>query len=108
MDGGGLGAGLAAAGSVTEIQVTGRAGVPADAAAAALNVTVTEAQGAGYVTVFPCGSPRPTASTLNFVAGSTIPNGAIAKIGVNGKICLYANSATHLIADIAGYFPANS
>ena len=107
VDGGGLGAGLAAAGSVTEIQVTGRAGVPADAAAAALNVTVTEAQGGGFVTVFPCGSPRPTASTLNFVAGSTIPNGAIAKIGVNGKICLYANNATHLIADIAGYFPAN-
>ena len=108
VDGQGLGAGLAAAGSVTEIQVTGRAGVPADAAAAALNVTVTEAQAAGYVTVFPCGSPRPTASTLNFVAGSTIPNAAITKIGVNGKVCLYANNATHLIADITGYFPANN
>ncbi len=107
VDGQGLGAGLAAAGSVTEIQVTGRAGVPADAAAVALNVTVTDAQAAGYVTVFPCGSPRPTASTLNFVTGSTIPNGAIAKIGVNGKVCLYANNATDLIADVTGYFPAS-
>ena len=90
---------MAAAGSVTEIQVTGRAGVPADAAAAALNVTVTDAQAAGYVTVFPCGSARPTASTLNFVAGSTIPNGTITKIGVNGKVCLYASGATHLISE---------
>ena len=39
------------------------------AAAVVLNVTVTGAQGSGFVTVFPCGEALPTASNLNFVAG---------------------------------------
>ena len=103
-DGQGQGGGPVAAGSVTEVQITGRAGVPTGAVAAVLNVTVTEAQGAGYVTVFPCGSTPPTASNLNYVLGSTVPNGVIAKIGAGGKVCLYANSATHLIVDVSGYF----
>ena len=31
----------------------------------------------GYLTVFPTGEARPTASNLNFVAGQTVPNLAI-------------------------------
>jgi len=54
--------------------------------------------------VFPCGSTPPTASNLNYVLGSTVPNGVIAKIGAGGKVCLYANSAAHLIVDVSGYF----
>ncbi len=103
-DGTGQAAGLQAPGSVTEVQITGRAGVPADAAAVVLNVTVTEAQAAGFVTVFPCGSPRPNASNLNYVAGSTVPNNVIAKIGAGGKVCLFTSNATHLLADVSGYF----
>ena len=104
IDGVGRGAGLAARGSVTEVQVNGRAGIPSGATAVVLNVTVTEAQGAGFVTVWPCGTPRPNASSLNYVAGSTVPNGVIAKVGVNGKVCLFASNGTHLISDVAGYF----
>ncbi|MCU1400054.1 MAG: hypothetical protein JWN62_3163 [Acidimicrobiales bacterium] len=103
-DGQGQRAGLPARGSVTEVQITGRAGVPTDAAAVVLNVTVTEAQGAGFVTVFPCGTERPNASNLNYVTGSTVPNNVIAKIGTGGKVCLYTSNATHLLADVNGYF----
>ncbi|MCU1389163.1 MAG: hypothetical protein JWL72_2501 [Ilumatobacteraceae bacterium] len=103
-DGQGQAAGLPAQGSVTEVQITGRAGVPADAAAVVLNVTVTEARGAGFVTVFPCGTDRPNASNLNYVTGSTVPNNVIAKIGAGGKVCLYTSNATHLLADVNGYF----
>jgi hypothetical protein len=85
--------------------VAGRAGVPVGALAAVLNVTVTEAQGAGFVTVFPCGSVRPVASSLNYGVGSTIPNGVIAKLGDGGKVCLFVSNGTHLIADVTGYFP---
>jgi hypothetical protein len=92
------------AGTVTELHVTGRAGVPADATSVVLNVTVTEPQQAGYVTVFPCGTAVPNASNLNFVAGQTIPNAVIAKVGTNGNVCLYSSARTQLVADVNGWF----
>jgi hypothetical protein len=103
VDGQSQGIGLRGAGSVTELQVSGRHGVPGDASAAVLNVTVTGAQGDGFVTVWPCGTPMPNASSLNFVSGQTIPNAVITKIGAGGKVCLYTTAATFLIADINGY-----
>ena len=60
-------------GSTLALPVAGRAGVPADAVAVVLNVTVTEAQGDGFITVFPCGAAQPTASNLNYVAGADHP-----------------------------------
>jgi hypothetical protein len=105
IDGQGSGAGVRPADSVTEVQITGRAGIPADAAAAVLNVTVTGAEAAGYLTVFPCGSAQPNASSVNYVAGATVANAVIIKIGAGGKVCVYTQSAAHLIADINGYFP---
>jgi hypothetical protein len=96
------------AGSVTELQVGGRVGVPGDAAAVVLTVTVTGARDAGFVTVWPCGVARPNASNLNFAAGATIANTAITKLGLNGKVCVYTSAATHLIADITGQYPADA
>ena len=98
------------AGQTIELQVTG-AGVtkvPADAAAVVLNVTATEATVAGYVTVWPCGAPRPTASNLNLTPGVTAPNLVVSKIGAGGKVCLFAQNGGHLLADVAGYDPAVS
>ena len=106
VDGQSLRIGLRPAGSVTELQVTGSNGVPDDASAAVLNVTVTGAQGDGFVTVWPCGTPMPNASSLNFTAGQTIPNAVITKIGAGGKICLNSSAATNLIVDINGYYPS--
>src|SRR3954452_8730740 len=42
-------------GSVTEVQVTGRAGIPADAAAVAVNMAAVNPEDAGYLSAFPCG-----------------------------------------------------
>ena len=108
VDGLSAGVGAVAADSVTELVVAGRAGVLADAAAAALNVTVTEAVGNGYATVFPCGSQRPTASNLNYADGQTVPNAVIARLGVDGRVCVYSQRAVHLVVDVNGYFPATS
>jgi hypothetical protein len=58
------------------------------------------------VTLYPCGSPRPTASNLNYVAGSTVANFVLAKVGAGGKVCIYTQSTVNLIADVNGYFPA--
>ena len=96
--------GLRAGGSVTELPVAGRAGVPADAAAVVLNVTVTEPALAGFVTVYPCGVDRPNASSVNFVAGQTIANAVTAKVGTGGKVCLFTNVDTQLVVDVTGSF----
>jgi len=102
------GTGAVAAGSETSLPITGRAGIPGDATAVVLNVAVTDAQGPGFITAYPCGQPRPTAANLNYVAGSTVPNLVIAKIGAGGAVCLFSFAATQIIADVNGYFPAGS
>jgi len=35
-----------------------------------------------------------------------VPNGVIAKVGANGKVCLFVSNDAHLLADVAGYFTA--
>jgi len=106
VDGQALGTGLAEAGTVTELQITGRTSIPADASAVVLNIAVTNTVGPGFITVFPCGSPRPNASNVNFTAGQTVQNLVIAKTGTGGKVCLFTLAGTHLIADANGYFLA--
>ncbi len=50
------GTGTRERGSTMELVVAGRGGVAADAAAVALNVTVADPTGGGFVTVYPCGA----------------------------------------------------
>ena len=101
---GGVGPGKVAGGQVVEVPVAGRLGVPGSGAGAvALNVTVTDADGPGFVTVYPCGD-RPLASNVNFVAGQTVPNAVIAPLSARGTVCLFASGGTHLLADVSGWF----
>lgn len=94
------------AGSTTLLTVTGTPGVPTTGVVAVvLNVTATEATGAGFVTVYPAGTNRPTASNLNLeFVGQTIPNLVTVRVGSAGQIALFTQSGTHLIADVAGYY----
>ena len=100
--------GVRKAGSTTELIVGGRGGSPESAAAAVLNVTVVGAAADGYVTVWPCGSTQPDASSLNFAAGDTIPNAVITKLGAGGKVCLFTSADIQMLADLNGYYPAGS
>jgi hypothetical protein len=93
---------------VLQLDVTDRGGSTWNAAAVSLNVTATQTGGAGFATVYPCGSSRPGSSTINYGAGATIANGIIAKVGAGGKVCIYTHSPAHLIVDIDGFFPAGS
>jgi len=102
------GAGAVAGGTVLALPVTGRGGVGADAASVVLNVAVTGPQAAGFVTVFPCGSPRPTASSLNYAAGQTISNAVTAKIGADGSVCVFSLASADVIVDVVGYSPVGS
>ena len=100
--------GFAAAGSTTELQVSGVAGIPATAKAVVLNATVTQPEAVGYLTVFPCGESRPTTSNVNYSTGQTIPNMVVVALPANGKICFYTNKKAHLVADVNGYFSQTS
>jgi hypothetical protein len=89
-----------------DLQVTGQGGVPASAVAAVvLNVTATNATASSYLTVFPTGATRPTASNLNFVARQTVPNRVMVKVGTGGRITIYNFSGTtDVVADVGGWF----
>ena len=96
------------AGQFIDLKVTEIAGVPANATAVVLNVTATNVSGAeSYLTVWPAGSTRPVASNLNFIAGQTVPNLVIAKVGQDGKVSIYNNVGTvDVVADAQGWFAA--
>ncbi len=98
-----------AAGAQQEVTVAGANGVPADAAAAVLNVTATGTDdGAGYLTAFPCGTSVPNVSNLNFAAGATIPNAVTVKIGIDGKVCFFTSATIHLLVDLDGVYTSTA
>ncbi len=102
VDGISQGGGIHAAGSVRAVQVAGRGGVPLSATSALLNITVTESTGRGFVTVFPCGGVRPTASTSNPQPGTDVANAVFARLTAHGEVCIYTSASTHVIVDLNG------
>lgn len=94
-----------AAGATIDVAVTGRAGVPATGVAAVVvNLTATDAAAAGFVTAWPSGETRPTASAVNVAGpGDVAANLAVVRLGAGGALSLYAHLATHLVADVVGY-----
>lgn len=100
--------GLRPAGSTLRLPVWGRAGVANGATTAVLNVTVVAPLANGYLTVYPCGTTQPLAANLNYVAGQTIPNLVVSRIGSDGAVCLYSHQPMHLVVDVNGFFPAGS
>jgi hypothetical protein len=76
--------------------------------ASAINVTATDSEQPGYLTVYPCGSPQPNASNLNFTVGSSKANLVLAQPGTNRETCVFTSAPTHLIVDHSGTYPTNS
>lgn len=91
-------------GASIDVDVSGRVPVH-QASAVVLNVTAAGATDGTFITTWPTGYPKPGTSSLNVRPGIDTPNLVIATIGEGGKVSL-ANEfgATHLIADVAGYF----
>jgi len=110
IDGQNAGTGALSPTKQLSLKVTGRGGVAGSGVkAVALNVTVTAPIGDGYVTVYPTGETRPTASNLNFKQGNSVPNLVIAKVGASGSVNVFASSpSAHVIVDVAGYFGSTS
>lgn len=100
---------LTPGGSLTA-QVAGRGGVPvAGAEAVAINVTVTDPTAGSFLTVYPAGVARPTASNLNWWAGDTLANRAIVPLGSRGEVSFFNDLGTlQLAVDVVGYFTTGS
>ena len=108
IDGAGAGGGAIASLGTVNATVIGRGGVPATGVGAvALNVTVTGAAVAGFLTVYPNAVARPTASNLNFTAGQTIPNMVVVPVGAAGQVTLFNGSGgtINAVVDVLGWFP---
>ena len=87
------------------VTVGGLVTVPTTADSAVLNVTVTDTTGASYLTVWPAGQARPTASNLNWKAGETIPNAVTVRAGGRGAASVFNFAGTaNVIVDVAGWF----
>jgi len=88
------------------VDVAGASGVPDALSAAAITVTVTEPVAAGFATVYPSGSSRPLASTVNFLAGGTAANSTIIRVSSVGAVDIYTSVTAHVVVDVTGVFVA--
>jgi len=99
------GSGKVGEGQILRVPVLGPGGVPATGVSAvAVNVTVDQPSGPGFVTVFPCGGGVPLASNLNYATGQVVANVATSPVGDGGAVCIFTWAATHVIVDVSGYF----
>jgi hypothetical protein len=86
------------------IQVTGLGGVPSDATAVVVNVTATNTQAPGYLTLYPAGTSPPMASNLNWTPGETVANQATIKLNSQGQLSMVSSAPTDAIIDVEGYY----
>lgn len=103
----GVGAPLAKVGAkeTLVVDVTGVGGVPASGVGAVvLNVTAVGASSPTHLTVFPAGTTRPSASSLNVFGGDAVPNLVEVKVGAGGEVAVFNNAGSvDVIFDVAGY-----
>jgi hypothetical protein len=81
-------------------------GVPAHAAAAVINLTVTETEQAGFVAVFRADTTWPGNSSINWSSsGQNLANSVITATDPTGHIRIRGGvNSTHVVLDVQGYF----
>jgi hypothetical protein len=100
------GAPLACGGDRDFTIVGGTCGIPSGAKAVSVNVTVTGPSAAGNLRLFASGAPSPVVSALNYAAGQTRGNNAIAPLSSAGQMAVRCSPSgtAHVILDVNGYF----
>ncbi|WP_439663455.1 RCC1 domain-containing protein [Lentzea sp. HUAS TT2] len=104
----GLGAaGPVGAGQSVVLDLSAR--TPVGTTAVVLNVTATQPTSVTHVIVWPSGSPRPTTSNVNVVAGESRPNLVTVRLDQSRKVSLFnAAGSVHLLADLAGHYTSGA
>jgi hypothetical protein len=86
-----------------------RCGIPNNAVAVSVNVTVVSPTGSGYFRLFSPDEGEPDTSTISFSNGQTRGNNAILRLTLNlyqgfTAVPVMANGTAHLVMDVNGYF----
>ena len=97
-----------AAGADRTFVFAGQCAIPSTATAVALNVVaINPSTGPGFLTLFPGGTARPLAATINYNAGHIRANNAIIPLGVLHDItvhCGQGSGTVDMVVDVNGYF----
>lgn len=92
-----------AAGTITRVAT----GAPAGTTAALVNLTMTDATTAGYITADRCSTltagPQ-TKSNGNYAPAQNIANTAVIPLDPDGTFCIYNETPVHLLADVQGTY----
>jgi hypothetical protein len=71
----------------------------------ALNVTAVNPADAGWLRVWPCGSPEPSTSSVNYAfAGAVEPNAVVVPVDATGEVCVGTMTPTEVVVDVSGWF----
>ena len=103
---GGVSARTVLPGSPLRVGVLNRFGVPASGVkGVALNVTAVNPADGGWLRVWPCGSPEPSTSSVNYAsAGAVEPNAVVVPVDATGEVCVGTMTPTEVVVDVSGWF----
>ncbi len=95
---------IPAGGSVT-VQVTGMAGVPSDAAGAAVYLGAANATQSGWISAYPAGTTDPGLRVLSYSPGRTVRNLYIGALSTPGQLTLtnHGSAPVDLMGAVQGY-----
>ncbi|MGH9442502.1 MAG: hypothetical protein ACRD16_09520 [Thermoanaerobaculia bacterium] len=88
-------------------RLAGQCGIPTNAKAASVNITVVTPTDPGELKLNPTGADPQIASSISFAAGRTIANNAMAFLGNDGAVSVFdaqATGTTNFIIDVNGYY----
>lgn len=100
--------GIRAAPAQTQLMMRGQGGIPADATAVWLNLTVADPTSATVLTAYPgpCGTP-PLSSNVNARPQRSTASSVLVGVGTDGSICVLTyTGSSHIVVDVAGWFGA--
>lgn len=102
-----LGGPAMSANSDRTFPLAGQCGIPLTAKALSINLTITQPAALGTLRLYPGGSGASNASAMNYRAGQTRANNAVALLGVGGGLgvrCDQLSGTVQVIIDVNGYF----
>jgi subtilisin family serine protease len=91
------------AGGTLTLDEGGLNGLPYGASSVWAGVTAVPTA-PGFLTAYPAGQTRPTASTVNFTAGRVVSNAAVVGLQTGDLKVDEQTSPTHAVVDLFGYF----
>ncbi|MEO8267062.1 MAG: hypothetical protein ABI706_16280 [Ilumatobacteraceae bacterium] len=100
--------GVRAAPAQTQLMMRGQGGIPTEATAVWLNLTVADPTSATVLTAYPgpCGTP-PLSSNVNARSQRSTASSVLVGIGTDGSICMLTYiGSSHIVVDVAGWFGA--